>query len=367
MRWRLFRWCLVGVLGCALASSAEGRVPEGPDEARGRKAAAEAKRAYSEGRKEEAVTLFREAWKAYKAPMTLCNLAKAEADLGRARDAAQNLTMCLRLLPPSEKGAIGERLGRELKKALALVGTLNVAANVPDAEVRVNGEVVATLPLMDPIFVDPGSHGVEVRAPGYEPDAKLAVVHAGSTLYLKMHLETMRTEVAPPRYGELPAEPKKEAILPPPVAPVPPAKAPPPKSLPVSSKAAEPTGEPVRAAVIVGGFGLGVAGVAVGTAALMAASAAREDADLAFSELTSISPQVCTLVNGYACLYVDATREKATVLTAVGVAGFAAAAAGGALIAYELIRSTPQRKDVSMQARVVTAPGGGVLKVTGTF
>jgi hypothetical protein len=208
------RWCFAGVLLCGLAAPAEGNVSGeadgSSDEARAHAAAKEARKAYREGRTEDAIERFGAAWELFKDPVWLCDRGILEFDQGRPWDAAQHLSMCLRLLKPEDKKVIGKKVERNLNEARAKVGALTVEANVPDAEVVVDDKVVGKLPLKDPIFLSPGSHGVEVRAPGYQSDARLAVLLAGRSLFIAMRLEPMRAEVAPPPESAPPEAKKKE-------------------------------------------------------------------------------------------------------------------------------------------------------------
>lgn len=371
MRWKRLRWCFVGALGCGLAGAAEGRVPASSDEERASEAHSQAVAAQREGRKEDAIERYRAAWALFKDPGFVCNLGGLEAELGRAKDAAQSFSTCLRFMEPKVKQVLGKKVEHELSKMRALVGELSVEANVPDAEVTVDGKVVGKLPLPDPIFVDPGSHGVEVKAPGYEPDARLAVFHAGSSILIRSRLEPMRTEVAPVAQDRALVEPKREAESPlgaPAAAalPSPVLGAKGPAGVAGSSGNAQTAKAPapVRAAVILTGFGLGLAGAVVGTAGLMAGGAARAEAKAQIRELAA---KGCTGLTSDPCVGVDDVIDKGVALTAVGIAGFAVSAAGGALIVYELVGSAPQGEARNIQVSLTATSHGGVLNVIGSF
>ena len=60
------------------------------------------------------------------------------------------------------------------------VGRLDIAGGVPGAEIRIDGQVVGTLPLSSPIRAVAGSAGLEVRAVGYLTVSRQIVVNAGS-------------------------------------------------------------------------------------------------------------------------------------------------------------------------------------------
>jgi hypothetical protein len=360
MRWWLFRWWLAGSLVCTLASPAQGELLGGSDEERARELYAQAQAASAEERHEEAIRLLRKAWDLYKDPVTLCDIGSIELSLGRARNAAESFSMCKRLLDEKSKRMVGKRVENELKKARALVGAITVEANVPDADVLVDDKGVGKLPLQDPIFVEPGSHAVEIRAHGYEPFVQMVVLGPGASTLMRTRLEPMRVEVVPPLHEQ----PLPETKTAPDAKAAPPVMAP-----PLTRKTSAPTpdrsAEPARAAVLLAGFGLGIAGTAVGVGGLMAASATKEEARLMLREGVPKSDDCTTPTQP--CKKLENTINKATTLTAVGVVGIAVAAAGGTLIIYEIVRAAPREGKGSAQATITAAPGGGAITIKGSF
>jgi hypothetical protein len=345
----------------------------GSDEQRAREISRQANKALQDGRKDIAAERLREAWELFKDPWYMCDLGGVYMDMGKASEAAQSLSACLRLMKPKDQKFVRPKVERALKDARSKVGELTVEANVPDAEVFVDGKATGKLPLEDPIFLDPGSHEVEVKAPGYLSDIRMAVLKAGTTLLIRMRLDPMRVEVAPPAPERMPKETdpeptpgkvEREAIPPKPapsqVQPEMSAKGP--VILPTRNAAPGP----VRPAVILGGFGLGLVGVAVGVAGFMAAGAARDEA----KELTrplGPSGKSCEGETNNPCREVYDAMEKTVALTTVGVAGMAVSAVGGAMIIYELVRATPKEKPLSARIVVRGAPGGGALRIISSF
>jgi hypothetical protein len=342
----------------------------GSDEDRAREIERQVERAIREGRKLDAAEGYREAWRIYKNPWYMCELGGLETEMGRAREAAESLSTCLRLLTPEEKKLVGPKVERALNDARAKVGALTIETNVPNAEVVVDGKVSGTLPLKDPLFVEPGSHGVEVRAPGYQSDLRIAVLRAGASMIIPMRLEPTRVEVAPAPPERAPIEPKpSEGVKSPVPAPLPvrsspSVKAPAPISMP--KVGAEPAREPVRAAVIFTGFGLGVAGVGVGVAGLMAAGAARDEAK-ALTQAPTPNSNQCPGEADAPCWAVYNAMDKAVGYTTLGVVGITVAALGGSLLVYEFVRSAPEGRTAGARVSVRAAPGVGALQVTGSF
>ena len=91
-----------------------------------------------------------------------------------------------------------------------------------------------------------------------------------------------------------------------------------------------------------------------------------EEAKAMYRALTESSVK-CNSETPNPCADAEGTLDRARVLTAVGVAGFAVSLVGGALVVYEFVQSGPQRRKASARLVVDPAPGGGALKVTGRF
>jgi hypothetical protein len=257
------------------------------------------------------------------------------------------------------------------------VGALSVEANVPGAEVVVNGKVAGVIPLVDPIYVEPGRYGVEVRAPGYEPDAKITELDAGGTMWMRMELEPVEPEPSPAPPEQAPPKPQPAASVPVAASAPPPAPAPiaeeiarrPPAALSVSSGDAVGMGRRPSTAILITGFGLTVVGTAVGIGALVAGSSARDEADARWQKTyVEWSSSPCTeaqyIMN---CQELDSTIASAATLQTVGVVGIIGAVGGAALFIRELVQSGSPDDKGSMRASVIPTPGGGVLTITGSF
>ncbi|HEY8431930.1 MAG TPA: PEGA domain-containing protein, partial [Sandaracinaceae bacterium] len=120
-----------------------------------------------QGRDDEALPLLRRAHELEPSAQTLAQVALAEQALGRFRDAERNLAAAL-----EQGGPFIRRHRRALEEALETIrshlGELELIGGVEGAEVRIDGELVGTLPL-GPISVEAGVVVVEVSAPGYLP------------------------------------------------------------------------------------------------------------------------------------------------------------------------------------------------------
>jgi hypothetical protein len=81
-----------------------------------------------------------------------------------------------------------------------LVGVVTVTTNVPGATIAVDGDVVGTTPLAEPIAVDLGRHTFQARKEGYEPITMNLDVAGGvkmtETIALTLQVHTAQLLVA---------------------------------------------------------------------------------------------------------------------------------------------------------------------------
>jgi hypothetical protein len=122
-----------------------------------------------EGRDAEALEEFRAAYRLDKSARVRAQIAVAEQALGHWVEAERGLVL---VLATEEDPWIEERrkaLEQALARIKARLATLLVQANVIDAELRVDGVRIATLPASEPVRVVAGSHVLEVIAQGYLP------------------------------------------------------------------------------------------------------------------------------------------------------------------------------------------------------
>ena len=128
----------------------------------------------------EALEVFQQAWMVSRAPRVLAQIGFAELALGRWVDAEAHL---VEALDAERDPWITEHRGlveEALRDVGRHVGSLDVRANVPGAEVRVEGRRVGALPFTHPARVAAGTTTLEVSAPGHLPIRRSIVVGAGS-------------------------------------------------------------------------------------------------------------------------------------------------------------------------------------------
>jgi tetratricopeptide (TPR) repeat protein len=171
-----------------------------------------------EGRDEEALALFEQAYAQTNAARALAQIALAEQALGRFVEAEAHLADAL----SHDEDAFIRRNREPLEGALAeireRVGDLSVVGGVPGAEVIIGGQAVGVLPLDAPVRVVAGSVAVEVRASGYDRFIDTVQVRGGASATVEAELVPLsrRPERAEP-IDEIPSEggPEDAAAAPP--------------------------------------------------------------------------------------------------------------------------------------------------------
>jgi hypothetical protein len=210
-----------------------------------------------------------------------------------------------------------------------------VSERPPGLVVKRDGTVLTDATLGSPFPVDPGSHTVELSAPGRAPVTLSRVVKDGEQATLQ----------APPLAHE--------------VAPPPPAGAPPPVAS-SPARAPEPEPEPERGGGATLGYvvaGLGVAGLGVGAlTGVLAMSKNSESKDLCPTEGRCAS-QAGVAAN-------DSAKTLGTVSTIAFIAGSVGVVAGVTLV---LTSGSKSRPSATLSMAPSLAPGAGGLLVRGAF
>lgn len=295
----------------------------------------EGKKLFRDGKYGQAEAAFEAAWAiALKSKGIAANLGEAEMHLGKFREAAEHLTISLRLAAPDDSQR--PRTAANLATVKAKIATLTVKTNVDGAEIFVNGKKVADAPLLDPIFVDPGKVKLRVRLEGYLSWEKEIDATAGQELPLDVTME--RPAPVPPVTASA------TALVPPP---------PPPRS---------------KVPAFVAG-GVGLIGIAVGAGLHVGAGGKRIEGDqlLANTQRAAGAQVVCP---GRAeCAQIKQLRQDKDALANGGTG--ALIAGGVALVGAAVYFFWPAPKPAPstaswMVAPVVSSTEAG-LGVTGRF
>lgn len=277
-------------------------------------------KAFRAGRFEEARSAFLAAWALKKHWQIAATLGDTEARTKRHRDAAEHMTFALREGESEMSAAQKESLRKALAEAKRHVGELKLEIAPAGADITIDGAFVGRSPLADAVFLDEGTHVIEVKKVGHLARSEPVQARAGAATSLRVALDAT-AEASPP-----PAVPTSSSSSPPGSSPSPPT--PPPEDGQEGGKSAP---------LIVGGSTVAVAGVALGIGFLALGGGAASDRDALRASLEGSNPCGEGTANATECAEIEALDgDAATWSVAGGIALGAGAAVGIATLAYAL-------------------------------
>ncbi|MEO7034840.1 MAG: hypothetical protein ABI548_13105 [Polyangiaceae bacterium] len=302
--------------------------------------------AFNDGKYNDALRIYNEAWHLKQSPDIAANLAQTEAELGKHRAAAEHFAFALAHLLPSSTDEQKKELAEGLEIEKKQIGTLRVTLEPAESQLSIDGAPV-TLPADGDVYVEGGDHRTSVTHEGYEPNTLAVHVSKGASQVLWIKL--LEVGAAPPSAAP-PAPPPAPAG----------SSAPPQLSNDSLSRSMLPA--------IVGG-GLVVAGAAVGVVFLLAGNSSQNDAD-ALGASTLKTPNACGPNTRFSTdcgqLHDDnraTDRDRTLEVTGFVVAG---AAAIGSAVYLLWPHSTASTARLLTPTFAVT-PGTGSLGLTGQF
>lgn len=130
------------------------------------------------GNDEQALALFTQAWEAGHAPRARAQMGLAEQALGQFVEAEAHLAEAAAVAGDAWIVSHRAALADGLLAVRAHLGSLDVRADRPGVQLRVNGHDAGTLPLAQPLRLLPGAATVEVSAPGFVSNTRTVTVTA---------------------------------------------------------------------------------------------------------------------------------------------------------------------------------------------
>ncbi len=317
----LARACLLAALCAPAQARAQGNTA---DSERASVLFKRGKAAFNSGKYSDALRIYGEAWRLKQSPDIAANLAQAEAELGKHRDAAEHFAFALAHLLPSSTDEQKKSLADGLEVEKSVVGTLHVTLEPPDSALSIDDAQV-TLPTNGDVFVEPGDHRAVVTHDGYEPNQQTIHVSKGAAQVLWIKLLEVGTP-APSTPSPLPA--------------------------PVLDVAAPKLEAPSRSIVPVAiGGGLVAAGAAVGLVFMFSANSSQNDADQLGSTLGGNTACGVGTTHATECGRLHESNQDIDRSRTIEVAGFAIA--GAAAIGTLLYLLWPHPSDDSA-GRILT-------------
>lgn len=146
---------------------------------------------FDEGDYTLALVEFERAYQLAPNYRALYNIALVDVQLGRYADAARTFTQYLRdggsAIAPGRLNEVNKTLG-ELKLRTA---TIEIALNVPTAEVTLDGKPLDPTLIKSPTVIDAGEHTLRATAPGYQPALKTVTLAGGDRTGIRLELVSL--------------------------------------------------------------------------------------------------------------------------------------------------------------------------------
>lgn len=160
-----------------------------------------ARKAEQEGRAEEALEIYAEAYAKFPVSVVAAEAGLAELRAGRHLQAARHLRWALSLghYPFSHRPI--DYLLEKLGEAKRMVGTLQVRTNVDRARLTVDGTSITPWPAITEVYMEPGEHKLALTREGFWNAETTVKVNAGETkdVFLAMEERTMERVIQLPR------------------------------------------------------------------------------------------------------------------------------------------------------------------------
>jgi len=313
--------------------------------------------AFEAGRYRDAVELFGKAESLMHAPPHLLFMARSHQKLGeyvRAREAY--LKIVKETLPATAPKAFrdaqlsAEQEVRELEPKIAnLTVKVEGGTSAQNLTVKVDGAVMPSVLVGVQQPIDPGTHQLEASATGFSAAPQTITLKEGATSSVALKLEPDPNAAPTPATPAVaPAAAAAAPSNPPPPAPAPAGEAPSSanSSLRIGSYAA---------------FGVGVAGLAVGSIFAVQSASKRKDADAAYEQCGGDAG--CRTSNPLS-REVDDLDGSARTAQTLSIVGFAL---GGVGVATGVTLFILSSNDKSARASVQPWLGVGSAGVRGTF
>lgn len=158
-----------------------------------------------QGNDEQALGLFKRALALDPTPKTRAQVGLAELALGYWADAEQSLSRALESGNDAWIQKNAAALRAALKEAQARLGTLEIAVNVAEVEVLIDGASRGTL--TGPLRLPAGIYSVEIRREGYHPAVRRVEVEPTKITRESLSLSPVAASETPAAGAPVPAQP----------------------------------------------------------------------------------------------------------------------------------------------------------------
>ncbi len=137
-----------------------------------------------------AYACYKALWRTEKSLRVAANLGNVEVELGKFREAIPHLEFVLDNVPVGElrRAEILDKTGRKLADAKQHVAIIHLELSPPVASVTLNGAIIGTSPLAEPLILDPGTYALAAARDGYNPLNHNLVAQAGQEPTIKLDM-----------------------------------------------------------------------------------------------------------------------------------------------------------------------------------
>lgn len=195
----------------ALATTAPARADEAANTATARALGIEGVALANSGKCGDAIEKLARAEELHHAPTTATRLGECEIETGRLVAGTERLQRVVREpLAPNAHPAFAAAVARArtaLEAALPRVPAVRITVAAPDeakTSVAIDGETTPSAVLDTNFHVDPGTHTIEITAPGFLPSRETVTVAEGET-------KPVSLELARDPYADLDAPSRRDA------------------------------------------------------------------------------------------------------------------------------------------------------------
>jgi hypothetical protein len=355
------------LLACLLAGR-DGRCQSNDERTFARAAAAEGAKAFSEKRWADAIDLFKRAESMVHAPPHLLYIARAQVETGRLVEARENyLTLVHEDLKPdapqvfrSAKDSAGEEL-KAVEARLAYVTLVLKGANASDVSLTQDGGKIPSAMVGIARPVNPGAHTFEGSGKGLGGTASITLKE-GERQRLTLELTASGAGAAPVPVVAPVAAPVEH----PAASPATPATSPPPDSGTNPPPSADTGGSKMSGLFIgsMAAFGVGAAGIAVGTIFTLGGASKQSDSDKVFND-HDCGKNACLAYRSQISDLDDQANSKKTIGVIGFVAGGVGVAAGVTLLVLNGHKHTESAGGLPTTMAVAVGPSS--VRLSGTF
>ena len=291
-------------------------------------------KAWEQGKWQQCRAALLAAWSIKKHTQIAANFGACELKLGMHRDAAEHLAFFLHEAPADSPPERRAEVKAMLDEATGKLVTVTLKTDPPDAEVLLDGKSLGRGPFLLPMYFDPGTYVVDLRAEGRRPQQEVITGFAGMRQSASVSL--------------------------PPVEPV---AAVPPNVTPMASEDPHPRTPIVVVGLVAGGVALGA-----GIVLHVVSSGKAGEADDLLAELHETGVRCATPPQAGSCADLRSLREQEDTSANAGTAvllGAGAVLAGTA--AYMLWPRRTAKPAAALWTAPTLGPRGGGIQMGGTF